>query len=101
MKMRKNSEPKNLTFLMNLVNSYSDSFQLNKFEVFKSFQNILYLIYGDYSIISYDINSNKRINEIKKPHNRCISGIHYYKDNIKKLELLISYDSNKFKIMEH
>ena len=43
----------------------------NTFAVFNSINNILYLIYSDInrSMISYDLNNKRKINEIKNIHN--------------------------------
>ena len=87
----------NLLFLKDLViDSYSNNWLINKFIVFKSLNNILYLIYSNNnkSIISYNIIDNKKINEIKNAHKDQISSFRYYLDNINKRDLIISLSSN-------
>ena len=83
----------NLLFLNDLViDSYSNNWTINKFIVFKSFNNILYLIYSNNnkSIISYNIIDNKKINEIKNAHKDYISSFRYYLDNTNNRDLVIS-----------
>ena len=62
------------------------------FCLFCSIDRILYLIYTsrEYSIISYDLINDKRINQIKKAHNNYISNFRQYLDGINKRDLLIS-----------
>ena len=87
----------NLLFLKDLViDSYSNNWTIDKFIVFKSFNNILYLIYSNNnkSIISYNIIDNKKINEIKNAHIEYISCFRYYFDNTNKRDLVISLSSN-------
>ena len=88
---------KNLLFSKDLViDSYSNNWTIDKFIVFKSFNNILYLIYSNNnkSIISYNIIDNKKINEIKNAHIEYISCFRYYFDNTNKRDLVISLSSN-------
>ena len=97
MKNTLKSNPKDLIFLKNLVlDSYSNNWLISKFIVFKSFNNILYLIYSNNnkSIISYNIIDNKKINEIKNAHKEYISCFRYYFDNTNKRDLVISLSSN-------
>ena len=91
------NNPKDLLFFKNLViDSYSKDWLIDKFIVFKSFNNILYLIYSNNnkSIISYNIIDNKKINEIKNAHKDYISSFRYYLDNINQRDLIISLSSN-------
>lgn len=93
------TNPNELKFLMNLEeHSFCDSFSINKCTVFKSISNILFLIYGDESIITYDIINNKITNKIKKPHNKYVSELHYYFDKFNKRDLIISGDENSLKL---
>ena len=87
----------NIKFLQNIVNdSYSDDWIINKFIVFKSVNDILFLIYinVEKSIISYDLINNQRINEIKKAHNTHISSFRYFLDIINKRDLILSVSSD-------
>ena len=67
-KYHENNSPKDIQFLSNIVNdslAWSDSD--NSFTVFKSINDILYLIYSNKnkSIICYDLNEQKNIKELK------------------------------------
>ena len=91
--------PKELLFLKNLViDSYSKDWLIDKFIIFKSLNNILYLIYSNNnkSIISYNIIENQKINEIKNAHKACISSFRYYLDNINQRDLVLSLSSNLY-----
>jgi len=73
--------------------SYAINSSDNSFNVFKSINNeILYLIYANdiFSIISYDLIENKKLNEIKNAHNTNITSFNHYPDNINKRDLIIS-----------
>ena len=75
---------------------------ISTFNVFKSINNIIYLIYSNTSnsIISFDLINNKKLNEIKKPHKMPISNFRNYIDEINHKELLmsISGSDNNIKI---
>ena len=64
--------------------------------VFKSIDNILYFIYPNriYSIISYNLIDNKKINEIKNAHNKYITNIKHYLYEEKNQDLIISISLN-------
>jgi len=97
----KNTVPKDIIFLNNITNdSYSRYWFIDIFIIFKSINNILYLIFTNRnkSIISYNIIDNKRINEIKNAHENYISSFRYYLDNINKRDLIISISSNDLNI---
>ena len=84
--------PKNIKYVKNIIN---DSFAfdiLENFSVFKSIDNILYLIYTNLnkSIISYNLINNKKINEIKNAHNEFITSFRHYLDIINKRDLIIN-----------
>ena len=62
-KYHENNNPKNIQLLSNIVNdSYAFSDMDNSFTVFKSINDILYLIYSNEnkSIICYDLNKQKK-----------------------------------------
>ena len=89
--------PKDIVFFTNLVNdSYSDNWLIDKFAVFKSINDILYLIYTNQekSIISYNIIDNKKMNEIKNAHVNYITSFRYYFDYINNRDLIISISSD-------
>ena len=92
-----NNNPNDLLFLNDLViDSFSKDWLIDKFIVFKSLNNIIYLICSNNnkSIISYNIIDNKKINEIKNAHKDNISSFRYYLDNINQRDLFISLSSN-------
>ena len=74
----------------------------NTFCVFKSSNNGLYLIYSgeNKAIISFDLNDNKKINEIKNAHNEYITDFKHYLDQNKKIDLIMttSTEDNNIKI---
>ena len=96
---RKEINPLKIQYLKDIAkDSYSYFYLDNTFAVFKSRDNILYLIYStkDMSIISYNLIENKIIIEIKNAHNELIINFRYFFDKINKTDLLISisYDNN-------
>ena len=96
-------EPKNIVFLNNLTaDSFTMGFFSFKFSVFKSINNIFYLIYTnkERSIIFFDIIYNKKITEIKNAHSKDITSFRYYLDEINKIEYIISisHDDNNLKL---
>ena len=98
-----NQNPKDLIFLNNLINdSYPFLWFIGQFTVFKSINNILYLIYANKynSIISYNIFDDKKINEIKNAHEAEINYLKYYLDSINYRDLIISLstDENNIKV---
>lgn len=94
------SNPNNLIFLKNLVkDSYSKIRLDNTFSIFKSINEILYLIYSNSkkSIILYNLHSNKKISEIKNAHKDFILSFRHYLDKINNEDCIISissYDNN-------
>ena len=85
--------PKNIKYVKNIINdSYAIGGLDNTFSVFKSINNILYLIYANRnkSIISYDLINNKIITKIKNAHNEFITNFRHYLDIINKRDLIIS-----------
>ena len=97
------NEAKDLQFSHNLAkDSYATCLFDNSFCVFKSINNILYLIYANEnkSMISYDLNNMKKVNEVKNPHNDYISYFLHYLDKNNKRDLLmtISCYENHLKI---
>ena len=108
------TNPKNIEFLKNLSTTESFSnFPLdNAFSVFKSIDNILYLIYSNEkkSIITYDIITNTEIEEISNAHQEYITNFRHYLDSINNKDLIMSisaednilkiWNLNKFKLLE-
>ena len=88
-----NKNPKDLKYVSDLSNdSYVNLGSNNTFTVFKSINDILYLIYSNKnkSIICYDLNQQKKIAEIKKSHNEFITNFRYFYDNINNRNILMS-----------
>ena len=85
---------------INLVNdSYTVNNSNNTFYVFKSINDLYFLIYTskNNSIISFDLNSNQKVNEIKNAHESDITYYRHYIDKNIKRDLIISissYDNN-------
>ena len=93
-----NSYPKKFTYLKDFI--CDDFSNYRNFIIFKSVNDIYILIYGliNNSIILYNINDNKRINEIKNAHNKDIEKFKYYLDTKKKLDLVLSLADNELKV---
>jgi hypothetical protein len=93
----------NIDILCDIVNdSYSDLSLSDTFTVFKSINDILYLIYSNKnsSIIFYNIVDNKKIKEIEKAHDKYITNFRHFLDDINKRDLILSIsdDDNIIKI---
>ena len=75
---------------------------VNSFCLFWSVDRILYLIYANNvnSIISYDLNNDKKINEIKRAHSKYITSFRHYLDgnNKRDLVLSVSTENNNVKV---
>ena len=81
---------------INLVNdSYTVNNSNNTFCVFKSINDLYFLIYTskNNSIISFDLNSNQKVNEIKNAHQPDITYYRHYNDKNIKRDLIISLSS--------
>ena len=76
----------------------------NVFTVFKSIENIFYIIYSNInkSLITYDLIKQKNIAEIKKCHNDYISNIKHYLDKINKKDYImsVSFRDNNLKMWD-
>jgi prefoldin subunit 5 len=95
----------NLKLLSNITSdSYTDFDLNNTFTMFKSIDDIYYLIYSLYnnSIISYNLDKQQKITEIKSGHRKFISNFRHYLDKINKRDLIISIsaEDNNLKIWE-
>ena len=89
--------PKSFKFIKNLAD-IQDLNPYCNYIIFTSINNILYLVYasGDFSIASYDLINNIKINEIKNCHSKNILSLEhiYDKENKKNLLLSLSNDNN-------
>ena len=97
------SNPSQVQFLKDLTNnSYCQYWSDNTFSLFKSFNNIFYIVYADkfYSIIFLNLTTNQIINEIKNAHKDYITHFSHYFEEINKRDLLISIseDDNNLKL---
>ena len=76
----------------------------NTFCVFKSINNLLLLIYSNCkkSILSYDLNKDQIINEIRKAHKKDITNFRHYFDKINRRDLIISisFEDNTIKLWD-
>lgn len=91
------SNPENFEHIDTLaIDSYCNYYLDNTISIFKSINNILYLIYSDEvkSIISYDLAKDQIINEVKNAHKEDISNFSYFLDNINKIEIIVSLSSD-------
>ena len=98
-KKEKEISPLNIQYSNDITkDSFSYFYLDNTFTVFLSVDKILYLIYAtkNRSIVSYNLNENKKVNEIKNAHNELIVNFRYYFDKKNKTDLMISisYDNN-------
>ena len=99
----KNPNCKHIKLLLDInKDSYACTNLDNIFTVFKSINDILYLIYSNKnrSLICYDIIKRKIITEIKNCHNKYISNIRHYFDKNKNIDLIlsISFKENNIKL---
>ena len=97
--------PNKISYLNELtVDSYSAHCSENKFSVFKSNNNIFYLVYStkNKSIIFHDLINNKKISEIKNAHCKNISYLLHFFDEINKKEYILScsYEDNNLKLQD-
>ena len=87
------SNPQNIELLRTVVkDSYTNYLIDNQFSIFKSINNILFLIYTNKNrdIIFFDLINNKKISEIKNAHNNNITNFRYYYDSINKIDIILS-----------
>ena len=89
---------KNIKYLKDISADLFLNFWLdNSFLVFKSINNIYYIIYGNRnkSIIAYDLINNQIINEIKNAHENNITNFkHYLDDNRIRRDLILSISAS-------
>ena len=91
--MKDINNPKDIKFLKYITKDSDCLWDLdNTFTIFKSINNILFLIYSnvDYSIIAFNLIDNKKIIEIKYAHEEDITNFRHYLDLIYKRDLLMS-----------
>jgi len=96
-KYHEKNNPNNIKFLKDIVNDAYDYCGLvNAFIVFKSINDILFLIYATKgkSFISYDLINNKKIKEIKNYHNCLITNFRHYFDKVNNRDLVISISAH-------
>ena len=95
---------KPIVLLEKVSNSYSDWGLDNVFTAFTSFDKIPYLIFStkDKSLIVYNLDLNKIINTIKKPHDCFITNInHFYdKEENKDIIMTVSAENNNVKLWD-
>lgn len=90
---KEDSNPENIQFSKNLTKDAFSYYSFdNTFDLFKSVDDIIYMIYTNKnrSIISYNLLNNEIINQVKKSHNEYISNFKHYLDKKNKRDLLIS-----------
>ena len=89
------TNPKNIKFEKTLINDVSheqESYSQNVFIIFKSFNEIYYIIYinESSSIVSYDLFNNIKVCEIKNKLPETISIINHYPDYNSKRDLIMT-----------
>ena len=99
-----NKVPKNIILVRDITeDSYSVSNTDNSFIIFKSINELLYIIYSNIakSLICYDMEKKKKIKEIKNYHNQFISGFRYFLNKSNNVDLImsISGSDNNIKIL--
>ena len=103
--LKNNSKCKSINYLNNIENdSYAYTTLDNTFSVFKSIDNILYLIYSNKkkSIISYNLLKNNKEKEIKNAHDNYITNFRHYSDTNKRdLIISISNEDNNLKLWDN
>ena len=90
------SNPKNLDTFYDLTeDSFFEGYIGYSFCVFKSINNILYLIYSNmnYSILFYNLINYNIINEIKNAHTENITNFRHHLDKHNKRDLIMSISS--------
>ena len=92
------SNPKNISFLTNIVKGCYYNYFDNTFCIFNSINNILCLIYlfkHDIinSIVCFNVLENKKIIEIRKAHSELVTNLRHYLDKPNKRDLMISISS--------
>ena len=92
-KKKENESPMDIKYLCDISSkSYAWVNLENTFTVFKSINNIFYLIYetSHKSIICYDLNNQKKINELKNTNKEYITNFKHYLNDINKRDLVMS-----------
>ena len=98
---KKNNNKNDFQLLNNIkIECFLDFYSDNTFCVFKSINDILYLIYSYKfkTLILYNLIKNQKINQIKKAHKNNIINIRHYSDNINKRDLILSISANDHNI---
>jgi len=96
------SNPKNIRFFKDLEKDSNGHCLLdNTFTVFKSINDILYLIYSNKnnSIISYNLTKCQKVTEIRNAHNKSIINFRHYLDNINRCDYILSISAYEILIV--
>ena len=99
------NNPKNFKLLSDIdKDSYACTNLDNIFTIFKSVNDVLMLVYSNKnkSLISYDLNNQKLITEIKNCHDKYISNLRHCLDKKNKRDLVmsISFKDNNIKLWD-
>ena len=100
-KKKENESPMDIKYLCDISSkSYAWVNLENTFTVFKSINNIFYLIYetSHKSIICYDLNNQKKINELKNTNKEYITNFKHYLNEINKRDLIMSISRHENEI---
>ena len=82
----------NIEYIKDLTkDSFAYEESVNSFCIFKSFDDLLIIIYTtrSQSIISYDIINDKKLKEIENAHDKPITNFRHCFDKINKRDLII------------
>jgi len=105
LRVKKKVNPKELNFIRDLSRDIYVCYYIdNTFSVFKSVDGFLLLIYANkqYSIVTYDLLTYKKMNQIKYAHNDHISNFRHYLDakNYRDLILSVSASNQNVKVWD-
>ena len=92
-KSEDNNNPKDLKLVSSVINDSYDHYGLNNaFIVFKTINEIFYIIYStkNKSFICYNLNVNKKEKEINNYHNNIITNFRHFFDKKEKRDLIMS-----------
>ena len=102
-KSEDNNNPKDLKLVSSVINDSYDHYGLNNaFIVFKTINEIFYIIYStkNKSFICYNLNVNKKEKVINNYHNNIITNFRHFFDKEEKRDLImsISADDNNIRL---
>ena len=103
---KENNNPKAIKLIKQVVNdnNYTDNGLVNTFAVFKSINDLFFLIYSNDKnyLVSYDLINLNAIEQIKSQHEKKITNINHCldKNNHRDIIMSISSDDNNLKLWD-